>query len=196
MVAGAFVISLGVMVGAQRWLAEQRTQPALLELQQIPGVSQAWLSSDGGVRSLWVEVSPAEDLPGLVTALERVAASGRVGRVDEVVLVDQRTPSLVAAYNHLSLALQEGAVSGAFTDMADRVYSEAKTLGVPESRVYVDSGNVYLLLKDRDAFLIEVVPRPLPAGRATVTAKPALRVRAGAAAPYSNRSPVGAGGSG
>lgn len=180
MVAVAFVLSLGALLAAQRVLVERRQQPALSQLERLPGVERAWIEGEGSVRGLWVRIAPTDDLPGLVAALERLAASGRLGRVDELVLVDARTPALVAAHHTLGLTLQEGSASGAFTEMARRVQDEARRLGLRESRVWVDSRRVYALLRDDDGYLVDVIPRPGPAEGA----EPTLPVRVAVDAPY------------
>lgn len=180
--AAAFVLSLSAMVGAQRLLVERQRQPVWHQIHQMPGVERAWVRSEGGVRALWVKVAPTEDLPGLVVALQRLAGSGRMGRIDEVVLVDERTPALVAAHRTLSLVLQEGAASGAFTEMAARVEQQARALGVAESRVWVDSRRVYALLKDDAGYLVDVIERPVPGGPGAEEA--AVGVRVAVDAPY------------
>ena len=129
-----------------------------------------------------MKVLPTEDLPGLVVALQRLAASGRMGRIDEVVLVDARTSSLIAAHHTLSLVLQEGAASGAFTEMAARLEQEARALGVEESRVWVDSQRVYALLRDGEGYLIDVIARPVSTG--SVAGEATVRVRVAVDAPY------------
>ncbi len=179
-VAVAFVLSLSALVAAQRVVVERRQQPLLTQLEQMPGVERAWLESEGGRRGLWVRVGPTDDLPGLVTALERLALSGRVGSVDELVLVDARTPALVRAHHALSLVLQEGSASGAFTEMAARVEQQARELGLQASRVWVDSRRVYALLQGDGGHLVDVIPRPsVSEGLA-----PGLPVRVAVDAPY------------
>ena len=181
--AAAFVLSLSAMVGAQRLLVERQRQPVLEQLDRMPGVQRAWVRSDGGLRALWVKLQPTEDLPGLVAALQRLAASGRMGRIDEVVLVDERTPSLISAYHALSLVLQEGAASGEFTEMAERFHQQIRALGKADGRVWVDSQHVFALLQDGEGgYLVDVIARPSAGGASDGRA--AVRVRVAVDAPY------------
>lgn len=181
-VAAAFVLSLGAMVGAQRLVWERQRQPAFERLRQMPGVERAWVGPDGGARALWVKVAPGDDLPGLVAALQQLAATGDMGRVDEVVLLDGRTPALAAAYRSLALVVQEGAASGAFTEMAARLEEAAARAGVRETRVWVDSRRVYVVLRDDSGYLVDLIDRPQPAGAGS--SRPEVGVRVAVEAPY------------
>mgnify|MGYP005838724955 CR=1 FL=1 len=160
MVAFAFVLSLSAMVAAQLWYVSYRTGPAIESVKALPGVQDAWLEKAGPANALWVQVAPVEDVPGVVGQLRRAAESGRLGRVSEVVLVDRRDGGLLRALRRLQIPLQEGAASGSFTEMEQRVHAQSAELGIPVCRVYVDDQAVYLLLQRGDSYLYEVVHRP------------------------------------
>ncbi|WP_324717859.1 hypothetical protein U7230_06175 [Carboxydochorda subterranea] len=160
-VALAFVVGLSGMAFGQRWFDRYQQAPVLDQLRSTEGVERAWIAPDGGARALWVRLQPVDDLPGTVDAIRRAAASGRLGRVDEIVLVDGRTPALSAASRELSLALHEGASTGAFTEMAQRVRARARELGIEVGGIFADGTSVYVMLQSPDGgYLYEVVPRP------------------------------------
>ena len=160
--AAAFVLSLTAMVGAKRWYDDRRAVPALVRLEQLPGVRWARLGQGPAGRTLWVAVEPVEDLTALVGALRRAASVGELAGVREIVLVDRRNEQLSRALSRMELALQEGAFSGAFLRMEQHVSRLAAKMGV-QARLFVDQQAVYVLLRSGSHHLYEVIPRPQPA---------------------------------
>lgn len=162
-VAVAFVLALSAMVGARRVLTQHREGPVVGQVRAIPGVEDVWIDQDAGSRAMWVQLGPVDDLAGLVDALRRAAGSGHLGVIDRIVLLDGRSVELERALRQLSLPLHEGASSGAFTAMSDRVRQQAASLGVEVDGLYVDHVAVYVALRQQEAYLYEVIPRVLPA---------------------------------
>ena len=100
-------------------------------------------------------VDNLEKTYGEITGTARQVLGRRAFRV---ALHDHRTPELEKPYYNIQYNIQEAIFTGNFTAMADAVAKQAGAVQA-DSRVYVDSGYVYIQLSKGADALYAVVPR-------------------------------------
>lgn len=160
------MVFLGVALGVQRFVYGQRVvEPLERAFAAIPGVTEVALVPRRGETDIILHVEPGAELPRVYREAEAAAKSRLGDGVGRILLADRRTEVLVDAFYRMHLALQEGAATGRFTEMAAQLEALAAELPLTDYRVYVDDQWVYVLLVSNDHFLYEMVARPGTAGR-------------------------------
>lgn len=160
-VALAFIAVLAIAIGGQ-WLF-YRTQVAVpLEtgFEKIPGVAGVTLEKAGSRTDLFVHLTPSADLAETYRLLESIGQKVLGSDLGAVHIVDDRTPELTAAYHRLHFAVQEGAATGRFVEMAGRVDRLAVQTGLDEHRLVVGDRYLFVQLRSGSHWLYAVVPRP------------------------------------
>ncbi|HHV78203.1 MAG TPA: hypothetical protein GXX40_01075 [Firmicutes bacterium] len=116
------------------------------------------LGKNGSKTRVIVEAGPVNDLRSAYLELFAKTASVIGDERFELVLKDTRDEQLSQAFNELSIYLQEGIATGKFSEMATAVQSATSASGI-QSKLTVDSQNVYVMLVRGDRYLYEVIPR-------------------------------------
>ncbi|MFY9140386.1 MAG: hypothetical protein WBJ83_08345 [Thermacetogeniaceae bacterium] len=81
-----------------------------------------------------------------------------LGPQAEIVFLDERTENLSMLYEECNFIIHEGIATGKFQDMRTQVLNLADQEGV-QCDLSIDSSNIYLVLKDDQGYLYEVIPR-------------------------------------
>lgn len=154
-----FVLGLAAALGGQRlYLRHQVEAPLAAELAALDGVEDVSLETGpDGVYQVRVWVAPRVRLAEVYRAV-RERVDGRLGPQAVVDLRDRRSPELVAAWDAMVFALEEGAATGRLEAMRQRVEALAAERGV-ESRLFVDAARIYVTLEKDGGYLHEVVQR-------------------------------------
>jgi hypothetical protein len=82
----------------------------------------------------------------------------RLGSEADIVFLDKQTENLSMLYEECSFIIHEGIATGKFQDMRTQVLNLAAQEGV-QCDLTMDSSNIYLVLKDEQGYLYEVIPR-------------------------------------
>lgn len=146
--------------------------PLEKELQQLSFVRDVEVEHRPQPRVI-VTLGPVSHLREAYMQLEPIVTSRLHEVTVPIVIVDRRTPDLVAAFYQLRPYVMEAAARGNVAEMDRHFDAAAKRLGlVPPSSFTIDSRYVYVQLHDTSGGFMYVVepyvvpnPRPIEAGR-------------------------------
>lgn len=153
--ACALIVTIGL--GARHIAYGQRViGPLERDFAALNGVIEARVEQRGEHTDIILTLGAVDDLEKFYSEAEMLRderlASARL------VLKDDRTDSLIDAYEQMHFAVYEGAFTGRFTHMAATVDEIARTLPVDGVKVSVDDRFIYVQVAAGDASLYEVVP--------------------------------------
>lgn len=155
------LITVIVLVSGQLlWHRYTVAKPLDKSLQEIQGIeSVKWNDGDkSGTVLIEVTLHQVDNLEKTYGQIIE-KSKGILGRkAFKVQLNDHRTPELAELYYKIHYCVQEAISNGNFVSMERQIQSEAKAAGV-QSRIYVDSANVYIQLDKGSDALYTVVPR-------------------------------------
>lgn len=156
----AFLLTLVLAVGGvqlrQRQLVNEPLFKRLNELEQVKTVD---LRKEGGTQVVVVTLNYVDDLPETYRQLNDEISRLLGQKRYRLEIVDGRDQTLEAAFIAVHLALYEGEHRGNFTDMGGHVADVLADMGIEEHKVIVDNENIYLQIKNGDAYLFEVIGR-------------------------------------
>lgn len=158
-VAVSMLVALAAFWGAQ-WLYTSLNfqQPLKKELDNNNFVNDYQIKKDAGVYTITLTLRDNGDLADIYRQIDGQLRAIMGGRQYAIELVDRPNDRLNAVYNHGQFAIHEAMVRGNFRDMADDLNQYASDIGV-ESKVYIDSDNIYWHMQDGGYYLYAVLPR-------------------------------------
>lgn len=154
------VILVAVGLSVKQLVYSQRVVgPLERDFASIDGVAEAALEQRGDYMDVILTLEPVYDLPRLYKEAEALRDDRLGSAAGRIVLKDRRNEALTASYERIHFAVQEGAVTGRFTQMATIIDEMVATLPVDDVRVSVDERFIYVQLVAGDGYLYEIVPR-------------------------------------
>lgn len=156
----AFVLTLALSVGAVQLRQRQMVnEPLFKRMSEFEPVKKVDVQLEQGTQVVVINLDYVEDFSlthrELNEEIERLLGQKRY-RLD---ILDGRDQALEAAFVAVHLALYEGEHRGNFTEMGDQVSAILSDLGIPEHKVMVDNENIYLQIRQGDAYLYEIIQR-------------------------------------
>ncbi|HEX6971671.1 MAG TPA: hypothetical protein VF234_05595 [Limnochordia bacterium] len=159
----AFLAVLALAWGAQWFFYRTRVAaPLKTGFEGIPGVAGVSLRPAGTRTDLWVHLTSGADLFRAYAQLEAVGREVLGADLGVIHIVDNRTPELDRAYHALHFALQEGAATGHFVEMAERAERLASEWGLDEHRIVVGDRYIFVQLRSGARWLYAALPRRQP----------------------------------
>lgn len=155
----AAVVALGVGL-RQAYVAARILDPLSSDAAALPGVAAVEIGTgrDGRVevRAVLARDARVEEVyPGL----EAVAKARLGARLGGIVIVDDPSPRLEAAYHRIHFTLYEAAATGRFTAMAREIDEALRDEEGLEYRVAVGDEHLFVHLREEGAELVRVIPR-------------------------------------
>lgn len=156
----AFVLTLAVSVGAVHLRQRQMVnEPLFKRIGDLENVQKVELKREGSTQIVYVTLDYVGDLSAtyreLNDEISRLLGQNRY----RLELLDGRDQALEAAFLAVHLALYEGEHRGNFTEMGYKVANILAALQIEEHKVTVDSNNIYIQIKNDDAYLYEIISR-------------------------------------
>jgi len=160
-VAISMLVALASFLGVQ-WLYASFNfqQPLKKELASNQQITNYQIKEDADVYTIVVTLGETKDLKQTYSLIyERV--QDILGKRPFIIeLVDRRNNRLNEIYNQGQFAIHEAMVNGNFKDMSNSMGQYARENGV-ESKVFIDSDNIYWQMQDGEYFLYAVIPREI-----------------------------------
>ncbi|WP_166510217.1 hypothetical protein [Desulfallas thermosapovorans] len=159
LVAVSMLVALATFLGAQ-WLYTSLNfeQPLKKKLDNNHYVNNYQITEDAGVYTITLTLRNNGDFADIYRQIDEQLRSIMGGRKYAIELVDRPNDRLNALYNRGQFAIHEAMVRGNFRDMADYLNGYAGEVGV-QSKVYIDSDNIYWYMQDGAYYLYAVLPR-------------------------------------
>ena len=155
--AATLFILFGGQAIYQNFAVAKPLDKAFADIEGVKAVAWEKAKDDKAI-TLRVSLAGTPNLQLTYTTIEDKARA-ILGKGElNIVISDSRTEELEQAYHEMHLYIQEAVATGRFSQMADQVKEKAAKAGV-DSRVYVDSQNIYLQLAKDSAELYTVIPR-------------------------------------
>lgn len=167
----SFLLVVAIGFGVNKFVYGRHvTETVQSEFLALPGVGGVDVRLEAGGVHIVVDVEPDADLSSVYKAAGRVAERHFGPQRATVRLADDRTAMLESAYEHIHLALYEGAATGRFTAMARRVEDELSSIAGEQPVTYtlqVDDEAIYVSLRAGEQILYERIPRRSPSQEPT-----------------------------
>lgn len=165
-VAVSMLVALAAFWGAQ-WLYTSLNfqQPLKKELENNQQITNYQIKEDADVYTIVVTLGETNNLMQTYRQINDQVLDIMGQRPFIIELADRRNARLNEIYNQGQFAIHEAMVNGNFRDMANSMGHQARTSGV-ESKVYIDSDNIYWQMKDGSYFLYAVIPMKAPSENA------------------------------
>ncbi|AFM42117.1 hypothetical protein Desaci_3216 [Desulfosporosinus acidiphilus SJ4] len=147
------VIIFGLLIGGKILYQKQWIDSSILtQSQKISGIVSVKTVQGDGQAELDVTTQHIANLRQVSLSLETI-----VGK-EPIRYLDHRNASLTTLFDQMQFPIQEGITRGNFTEMQQSIQTMAKKAGV-QVQLQMDSDNIYVLLEQGKAQLIEVVER-------------------------------------
>jgi len=149
--AGFLMFSLllgGKVVYEKQWL----NVSLMRQSQLIPGVVSAKIVKNHGVKEMDVVINKMTNLRQASLDLRKLADQRPIR------FLDQNNEALKKVSGQIQFALQQGIATGDFTGMEQTVRTQAEKAGA-QLELEIDNENIYVILNQGDAQLVEVIER-------------------------------------
>lgn len=165
----ACVVVIAVGFGAREFVFGRHMNKVVVsEFADLPGVEAVQLHDRGSGTDVSLRLGPEADFAALYPKASALATE-KFGSDAALIIEDDRTEMLQAAFDRVHLALYEGAATGRFVEMERRVHEllsapEGEPLGGGafgnvEVRIAVDDAAIYIELSSDDGRLYERIGR-------------------------------------
>jgi hypothetical protein len=156
----AFVLTLVIAVGLVQLRQRQLVnEPLFKRVSEYEAVKTVDLQQEGNMQIVKVDLGYVDDLAivhrELNEEIEELLGHDRFS----LIIQDERNETLEAAYIAVHLALFEGEQRGNFTEMGELVVDKLQEMNMDEYRVLVDQDNIYLQIRQNEAYLYEIIVR-------------------------------------
>ncbi len=159
-VLGSLVITLGLLFGVQGLAREKLISDPLEQFyRHAPGVQHFAIANHNGATVISLTLGQVADLEQTYLFLQDRTATFLPPGSFHLHLLDHRDASLTAAYEQMSLAIQQGITTGEFVNMQQMLVKEGKAFGLSRVAVEADDYNIYVQLGHGSHYLYAVVPR-------------------------------------
>lgn len=156
----AFVITLALAVGGVYLRQKQMVnEPLFLRLSEYEPVQSVDIQKDGNQHVVIVTLDYVDDFGTIHRALNDEITELLGPDRFRLEIVDSRDQALTTAFREVHLALYEGEHRGNFTEMGGQVEITLQELGIADHKIMVDNENIYLQVRQGDAYLYEIVKR-------------------------------------
>ncbi|MEW6447307.1 MAG: hypothetical protein AB1426_04345 [Bacillota bacterium] len=158
----ALAIGLVCLFGGQ-WLYEKYGYQQSLQqaLGGQPQVADFTAEEQNGQIVVTVHLRSPDNLMPTYKELERRVSEALGSRRFVIKIADKRDAGLEEVLYRSQFAVYQALVQGSFKEMEAEVSANAREAGA-ETRIYIDSENVYLTFTRGDRFLAEIIPRNPP----------------------------------
>ena len=159
-IAAAALLSLVLFfVGQSLYQRHFVLNPILKELGAIKGVEGVQVLPAGEGKAFAFQLAAGADLARVYGEIEgKLRESFRKG-THTIILRDRRNKDLDVLYHRVHFAVYEAIARGNFVSLAEKVAEEARSSGVEDYRLTIDSKRVYLQFAQDGYYLYEVIPR-------------------------------------
>ncbi len=160
-VALAAVLLLGLLLGG-RLVYDRVTadQPLFKSLSELKEVKASKIDNNtANSLDIRIELNAVDDLAVSCERMAAAVAPVAGTKPYRLLLTDNRSAALAAAYHQIHFALQEGVATGDFTAMGARVSNYLNEAGLSEHRITVARDFVFVQIHQGDAYLYEIIPR-------------------------------------
>lgn len=162
----AFVVVLVLSVSSVYLSRRQMVnEPLLRRLGQLEFVERVELERGKNIFTVTVQLGYVDDFSMAYRQLKTETDNQLGAGAYKLVVKDKRNKTLEAAFYAVHLTLYESEFRGNFTDMKKEAAEILKALGISEYRIMVDRDYIYLQLRDKEAYLYELIARDNDAGR-------------------------------
>lgn len=147
------ILMFSVLLGGKFIYQKKWVDVSMLsESQQIQGVISAKVETNRGLKEM---VVVTDNLTNLRQANQKL-----IKIVDNVPIrfIDRKNETLEKLFEEMQFAFQEGIARGNFTEMAQKVRTQAEEAGV-QLELEMDNEAIYVVMNQGDAQLIEVIER-------------------------------------
>ena len=152
-------ITLGVLLTAQYAYQKYNVEQPLFKMySETKLVNDVKLEDDGEVVKVVLDVKKTDDLKQAYRELRGYTEEIIGQKQFQMELKDKRTKELSDAYYRSQYMIYEALVKGDFSRMATVIEENAGKIEA-ESRVFIDSDNIYVEFIKGENYLYEVVPR-------------------------------------
>ncbi len=158
-VAASMLVALTSFLGVQ-WLYNSLNfqQPLKKEMDSNKQITDYQIKEDDNEYTIVITLCETDDLRETYCLINNQVQDIMGKRPFVVKLTDRRNDLLNDIYNEGQFAVYEAMVKGNFRDMSNSMNQYAHANGV-ESKVYIDSDNIYWQMRDGAYFLYAVIPR-------------------------------------
>ena len=158
-VIATVITTLAVLLAIQFFHQKYNVEEPLFKLySQTKLVDKVNLAEEGNKIKVSLHVKKTDNLREayreLVAQTEEVVGSDQFS----LELIDKRNPALESAFYESQFIIYEALAKGDFTKMAEIVRQNAAKVGA-ESKVFLDSDNIYVEFLKGDNYLYEIVSR-------------------------------------
>lgn len=158
----ALAIGLICLFGGQ-WLYEKYGYQQSLQqaLGEQPEVADYAVEEKNGQLVVTVRLRSADNLMPAYNELKHLVGGALGSRPFVIEIADNRDAELEELFYRSQFAVYQAIVQGSFEEMEAEVSANARDAGA-ETRIYIDSENLYLTFSKGDRFLAAVIPRNPP----------------------------------
>lgn len=147
------LVVFGILISAQilyqkEWLNAKLVQESL----SIQGVVSTEIVTTKSGKEFHVVSGIIDDLSESSRQLEKLAAGIPIR------MIDQRNDYLKQVFEQMQFSLQEGMITGGFTEMDKNLRALADNAGV-KAEISMDSKHIYINLRQDQAQLVEILER-------------------------------------
>ncbi|HLS90451.1 MAG TPA: hypothetical protein VK101_04305 [Limnochordia bacterium] len=160
-VVAVFLAVVAAGIGLRELYYQKRViDPFSASAQAIGGVAAVELFPRGdGSNDVLLTLEPGAKIEEVYPQVEALARSILRGAYGRVVVKDDPTPRLVAAYHEIHFSVQQGISTGLFAEMAADIERRLQGEEGLAYRLAVGERHVFVHLTDGEGELYRVVPR-------------------------------------
>jgi len=154
----ALILTLCVLFGGYYLYDRYFIRDGLREqINQLVTAQEIIIERQDNLSKVAIRSSEIENFQDVYQKIAKLVYQS-LGHQAEVVFLDERTEKLSQLYEECSFIIHEGIATGKFQEMRTQILNLAEQKGV-QCHLTIDSSNIYLVLRDEEGYLYEVIPR-------------------------------------
>ncbi len=154
----ALILTLCILFGGYYLYDRYFIRDGLQEqISQLVTAQEINIEKQNNLTKVSIRSSEIENFQDVYQKIAKLVYQ-RLGPQAEIIFLDERTENLSMLYEECSFIIHEGIATGKYQDMRTQVLNLADQEGV-QCHLTMDSSNIYLVLKDEQGYLYEVIPR-------------------------------------
>lgn len=160
-VIGAFLAVVALGLGARHVYVQKRViDPLASEAGAMPGVARVDIvPGQDGLQEVRVALAEGARVDEVYPALERAAKASLGAKLGAIVVEDDPSPRLAAAYHRIHFAVYEAASTGRFASMDREIEERLRDEVGVSYRIVVSDRHLFVHLRDDKGELVRVIPR-------------------------------------